>query len=134
LRAEGIPKLALTDPCALGSEQVGAALHILTARALAEELGHPVAPHQVRFMIQKRENVTTAEVRAQLLQELEELCGDFPMERAIYIIASLFPAFREWYDAMEQIPLFKDSDRLRDIAVSMLDDEFWHESEQIITE
>ena len=132
-RSKGLAARAVASPDELQPEQVAPAIRDLSARLLTAKLGMNVRPDQVNLVIER--TATTEEVadrRAALLQELEELCGDFPMDRAVYIMASLFPAYREHLNPPANSEMFSNAERLREYAIDVLDDEFWAEIEEAL--
>ena len=132
-RSKGLAARAVASPDELQPDQVAPAIRELGARLLTEELGENVRPEQVRLLIERTAtNEEIADRRAVLLQELEELCGHFPLERAIYIMASLFSAYREHLNAPANSEMFSTPERLREFAIDVLDDDFWAEYEDAI--
>ena len=64
--------------------------------------------------------------RAALLGELEALCGHFPMDRAVYIMASMFPAYCTLLrQSSGNDANFNDPESLREFAIGVLDDDIW---------
>ena len=104
------------------------------ARLIANEFSEEVPPEQVRLLMERRlTNEEVVDKRAALLGELEALCGHFPMDRAVCIMASMFPAYCALLrQSSGNDTNVNDPERLREFAIGVLDDDFWAEIEKAI--
>lgn len=132
-RIEGVTGLAVSDPEQLVPEAAEQAILELGARLASLEVGESVSAKQMRVVIEKAAPGSEVDHRAELLQELENHCGKFEHDRALLIAASVFPAIREQLLREAGNELMRDPERLRELAVRCLDDQFWNELQSLRT-
>ena len=105
----------------------------LGARLISDKLGQTIRSEQVTIRIEKSaSNEEVTNCRAEFLERLEQLCGHFEYHRALYIVASLFPAIRQHLNETDDLGPLRDPDVLRDFCVAILDDEQWIELQQAV--
>ncbi len=132
-RGRGLTSVAVSDPDKLAPEDIEPTMRELGARLVAEHIGEAVSPDQIRLVIEQQAPGSDISLRrAELLQQLEALCGHFRYDRAIVIAASLFPAIREQLVRDFGLKWARDPEQLRRFAVGCLDDDAWAEFEDAL--
>lgn len=129
-RKRGLAARAVESPDQIAPEQIAPALRELGARLISEQIGEDVSPERVRLLIQQTPtNEDLTQRRGQLLSKVEKLFEHFGYWRALLVAMALFPAIRERFT--EEVGPNMDPDRLRELAIASIDDEWWDELENL---
>lgn len=125
-RHQSLVEVAVADPNEIDPVDIEPAMKQLAAKMLSSDFGEDVSPEHIRLFVEKRataEDVACA--RAEFLERFELLCGSFEHDRALLVAASVFSSIREQLCEDGATAIFRDPERLRELAIDALDDECW---------
>ena len=135
-REKGLSAKAVTNPEDLSPDQLGDAAVDLLTRAIEHEIGEPVDPKGIQITYGPPPEMITLDqlksAEARQLAMLWRQLADFPSGRAYVMAAYLFPnlrpMFAEWaaHDGLR--PLFRDDERLRELALDAMNEVSWQEA------